>query len=121
VLANDLGGVAGRRHHGSLLDGHGDQVVLSVHPEIHGKAQGDPEDPKHVLDHRFGKGQVEVFLLQDPPFLPAEVHEGFQHIVTLAQVEIAKIRQSGCPPVFQHSNGSCVRSPLDFPGREAVW
>jgi hypothetical protein len=50
----DPGRVAGRRHHGGLLGGHGNEHVGAVHDEVRRHSHRDTEHPDHVLDHVVG-------------------------------------------------------------------
>ncbi len=48
---HEAGHVACRGHDAGLLTRHGDEVVLSVYPEVNGDAEGVGDGAHHVLGH----------------------------------------------------------------------
>src|SRR5690606_16093040 len=54
VCAGDLGHVGSRRHDGRFFDGHRNEHVGAVDPEISGHSIGQLESPEHILDHAVG-------------------------------------------------------------------
>ena len=59
-VPHDACHVAGCRYYGGLLDGHGDEDVLSVEAEVDGDAEGVGYGADDVLDHPVGDFWVEA-------------------------------------------------------------